>query len=277
LSALSEVVDKVKGFEVGGVDYITKPVQKEELLARISAHLKIRHQQRSLMRFFSIVSHDLRSPFNSLITVTKYVSENIDSFGKDELKEMMLSLYENTSRTLKFAENLLSWARLQNQSLRAKPRRVDPGEIARDVLGLLRGEAGRKNIDLSSDMSETAVWADHDMLHLVLRNLASNAIKFTPRGGSVTMASQRDGETVAISVTDTGVGIAPESLRDMFNVHRKTQSLGTDQERGTGLGLLLSKEMVDRNNGTLTVESVPNAGSTFTVRLPATRSQEEEE
>lgn len=268
LSALSETGEKVKGFEAGGVDYITKPVQREELVARLSAHLTIRNQRRSLMRFFSIVSHDLRSPFNSLISVTKYVSENVDTFGPQELKEVMTSLYENATRTLKFAENLLTWARLQNQSLKPREEMVAVSDIARDVVGLLSAEAERKGITIENAVGDEAVWADRDMLHLVVRNLVSNAIKFTHSGGSVTIAGGSNGATTTVSVSDTGVGIPPEALGDIFNVHRKTLTLGTEQEKGTGLGLVLCKEMVERSRGSISVESTSGSGTTFTVTLP---------
>ena len=268
LSALTETVDKVRGFRSGGVDYITKPVEREEMVARIRAHLTIRNQRRSLMRFFSIVSHDLRSPFNSLITATKYVAENVDSFGPAELKGVMTSLYESSSRTLKFAENLLTWARLQNQSLQPREKRIAVGDVVKDVVGLLGPEASAKEIELVDETDTSVVWADTDMLHLIIRNLVSNAIKFTPRGGRITVGSSRGEGTVHITVNDTGVGIPPEAISDIFNIHRKTTSLGTEQEKGSGLGLLLCKEMVERSRGTIDVQSTTGVGSTFTVSLP---------
>lgn len=268
LSALTETVDKVRGFRAGGVDYLTKPVEKEEMVARLRAHLTIRNQRRSLMRFFSIVSHDLRAPFNSLITATKYVAENVESFGPEQLKGVMTSLYESSSRTLKFAENLLTWARLQNQSLQPREQRIAVAEVAHDVVSLLGPEARAKEIELVDETDRSVVWADTDMLHLIIRNLVSNAIKFTPRGGRVTVASSPENGSVKISIADTGVGIPPEAVHDIFNIHRKTTSLGTEQEKGSGLGLLLCKEMVERSRGTIHVTSTTGVGSTFTVMLP---------
>lgn len=291
MSALSETVDKVKGFEIGAVDYITKPFQQEEVLARISAHLTIRDQQKKLLeqqqkllelneslsrlnaskdRFFSIIAHDLKTPFTALLGMTGFLLSDFSEFNKNEMQEWLHGLHRAADSTYALLKNLLVWARLQRGSMEFKPEQIDLNKIAAANISLLTENARQKNIDLQNSVEPgTFVYADRNMTDTVLRNLLSNAVKFTGSGGKVRAAAGPDEYSREISVSDTGVGISAADKDKLFQIGERVRSKGTAEEEGTGLGLVLCKEFVERNGGRIWVESEEGKGSTFIFTLPA--------
>lgn len=220
-------------------------------------------------RFFSIISHDLR---NNLTTMKLYFDliSNPDYTPSTELNELTKQISFSVDNTIDLLENLLVWAKSQINSIEPQPQKLNLHQLIRANVDLLRGNALQKSIKLINNIdSETAVWADEDMINLVVRNLISNAIKFTPNNGSVTISNRLLNEhNVAIQVADTGVGINKQNLEKLFTKTQNPTTLGTANEKGTGLGLLLCKEFVEKNKGSIDVQSEPDEGSTFTVVLP---------
>ncbi len=282
MTALADTVNTVTGFEVGGVDYITKPFQVEDLLARVNAHLTIRKQQQHIRKqneqlkelnatkdkFFSLIAHDLRNPLVGFLSFA-HIIEHLEDMGKDQSQELTRQFRESAENLFALLENLLAWSRIQRGILEYLPQQINIGAIAARNVKLLTLNAEQKQITLSnSSQAEIPVYADFNMLDTVIRNLLSNALKFTKRGGTVTISATYDENAVMVSVSDTGMGIAEEKLPNLFRIDAKTQREGTDDEKGTGLGLILCKEFVERQGGSIWVESKVGKGSCFTVSLP---------
>lgn len=282
LSALGETADKIEGFQAGGVDYVTKPVHREELFARLAAHITLRRQQNRLIRFFSIIGHDLRGPCAGIVGITKALQDDSATFSPEEYHEVIFELHASASNALRLTENLLQWAFLQQNRDEVRPVRVDVDASIKAAVGLLTPSAERKQIAISSWVDgERYVRFDQDMFDAILRNLISNAIKFTESGGSVAVtvgASDPEGRLSSIpqraerwcrvAVTDTGIGMTLAQRESLFSPDRVDRRKGTDGEPGTGLGLVLCREMALRNGAELTVESAVGEGSTFVLVAP---------
>jgi len=277
ISALTDVDDKVRGFQAGGVDYITKPFQHEEVLARINTHLTIKRQREELNRlnatkdrFFSIIAHDLRGPFMGLLGALELLRDSGSDMDEGTTHELIVNLYETSERTYHLLENLLEWAGSQQRNVKAVPKPLAMGEMVREAVNLFRTSADQKEIKISVAMPDNVTaYADRNMINTVVRNLVNNAVKFTPRGGSVSITGTRRGELVEVTVADTGVGMEPSEIRDLFSPAGYPSRPGTDGERGSGFGLLLAHDHIIHNQGTLTVESSPGEGSRFTFLIPA--------
>jgi two-component system, sensor histidine kinase and response regulator len=277
ISALTDVEDKVRGLQAGGVDYITKPFQHEEVLARINTHLTIKRQREELNRlnatkdrFFSIIAHDLRGPFMGLLGALELLRDSGSDMDDEATHELIVNLYETSERTFHLLENLLEWARSQQQSVKTVFRSLAMADLIRETVDLFSSTAEQKGINMSVAVPDDLfAYADRNMINTVVRNLVNNAVKFTPRGGSVAITGTRRTELVEITVADTGVGMDTSEVKELFSLARHKSRAGTDGEQGSGLGLLLAHDYVTRNRGTLTVKSVPGKGSTFTVLVPA--------
>ena len=283
MSALSETVDKVRGFDLGAVDYITKPFQQEEVLARVTAHLTIRNQQKKLEeqkqelrelnaskdRFFSIIAHDLKVPFTALLGMTQMLLSDFSAFDRDEMQEWIQSLYHAADSTFSLLNNLLSWAKLQRGMTEFNPSPIDLHKIVESNFSLVWESAEQKHIELQDSVENgTFVYADQGMIDTVFRNLVSNAVKFTDTGGNINVATEVKGAIVEISLSDTGVGISETDKGKLFKIDEKVLSKGTAGEEGTGLGLILCKEFIESNGGRIWVESELGKGSTFKFTLP---------
>jgi PAS domain S-box-containing protein len=229
-------------------------------------------------KFFSIISHDLRGPFSTLLGGIELLAEGLDSLDQQDLHEVIQSIYRRAKLTYSLLENLLTWARLQREGgIECRPSPIDLKDLVQETLAVLDPLAARKEIELSNALAaDTWVHADRNMLETVVRNLTGNAIKFTPRGGRVTWGARREdtGEPpgyVIAWVKDTGVGMSQADMSKLLRLDAHHSTPGTDNERGTGLGLIICQEMVERNGGQLRVQSEPGQGTTieFTVpRLP---------
>jgi two-component system, sensor histidine kinase and response regulator len=290
ITALSESMEKVKGFAAGGVDYITKPFQTDEVGARVNAHLTIRRLQQRLQtqnallarqkeelsqlnaskdKFFSIIAHDLRTPLTSLLAYTRFAVESLASFDQDELQEMVNHLRNTSENLYELLENLLDWSKIQRGIMGYYPQHVDIHELLARNLTLFSPCARQKQITLQSSIQErTYVYADEKMLDVVMRNLISNALKFTHAHGRVEVTASPANRFLAVSVSDTGVGISQEVLPKLFRIDEKYRDLGTAGEIGTGLGLILCKELVEKSGGKIWVRSELGKGSTFSFTLP---------
>jgi len=228
-------------------------------------------------KLFSIVAHDLRSPFTALVGLSEILATKADELSPSEVKEFSNHIHQSASNVLALTENLLSWARSQTGKLALNPSYINISELVSKATQVASLPAGEKGIRIEVACNETVTaFADYDTLLTIIRNLLSNAIKFTPSGGKIFVKASSDNQKVTIQVTDTGVGIAPENLSNLFRLDGFTTK-GTNSESGTGLGLMLCKEFVEANGGNISVASTLGIGTTFTITLPSKKVMYDQE
>jgi PAS domain S-box-containing protein len=240
----------------------------------ITDRKKTEHQLKELNatkdKFFSIIAHDLKNPFGAILTFSGILSETI---AQNELKEAsQISKLINSSAFLTYAllENLLHWARSQTGKLEFNPKKMSLYICVRETIDLLESQALGKQVILTNHIPENIeVIADNNLLKTIVRNLMSNAIKYTSPAGKVEIEAFKTDGFVQIRISDTGIGIPPGVLVKLFQIESKYSTPGTSQERGTGLGLILCKEFVEKHGGKIWVESEEGKGSRFTFTLPA--------
>jgi PAS domain S-box-containing protein len=223
-------------------------------------------------KFFSIIAHDLKGPLGNFYALSKMFVNRFEKFTPDEIREMVEQLHTSSSQSYKLLENLLDWSRLQLGRMEHEPEPVSITELVEENIELLKSQANDKDIILvHSTDSAGRVLSDRNMLTTVIRNLISNAIKFTNRGGEIVLTSSADETqgTIIVCVTDTGVGMSEEILASIFDVGAYHTTLGTEKEKGTGLGLPLCKEFIEKNDGRIWVESELGHGCRFSFELPA--------
>jgi two-component system, sensor histidine kinase and response regulator len=284
LTAKTDTSDLVEGFRVGGVDYITKPFQKEELIVRVRNHIELAYSRRQIIeqseqilkinktkdRLYSVIAHDIKSPFANITMLLTTVSDGYLEPGTDEYNEILQSLSTSTKETYALLENLLQWTRSQTGDLECAPEVLPLNEIVGRAIRFLKPTAIKKLIQLEDILEdELMIKADRNMMHSVLQNLIANAIKFTEEGGSVHVKANKKKDQVIIKVIDTGVGMSDDMQNKLFIEGQHFSTHGTNSEKGSGLGLLIVKDFIRRNHGTLNIESQPGKGTTFTVALPA--------
>jgi len=279
-----------KAGEFGIAAYLTKPPKAEEieravyialarhrdlsesrrLIKELESHKRqLKELNATKDKFFSIIAHDLRNPVAALFNFSEYLETNLNNISNEELPQY-LSIIRTTAKGLfGLLDELLLWANLQSNHYEFKPTMLQVAEEANAVINLLGANAVRKNVHLGMHIDPAIqVYADHNSLHTVLRNLVTNAIKFTPANGFVNIHTKTNNHDVYISIEDTGVGIPQEHIEKLFRIDKQSSTAGTEGETGTGLGLVLCKEMVERNNGKIWVESKQGEGSSFTFALP---------
>jgi PAS domain S-box-containing protein len=223
-------------------------------------------------RFISILAHDLKSPFNALLGLSEELSENIRQFNIDEIENMTILLNKSARNTYNLLEDILMWARTQKGKIPFEPQSLSFTDICKNILEVLKPAADLKNITINYSAADNLnVYADIYMLKTVLRNLVSNAIKFTNKNGVINIRAEEDSGYVTISVSDNGIGIEPDSLTRLFDMSQIYSTIGTANERGTGLGLLLCREFAERHGGKIWVESEKEIGSNFKFTLPIFR------
>ncbi|MBN1301099.1 MAG: PAS domain S-box protein [Melioribacteraceae bacterium] len=239
----------------------------EEKLKKYSDELK--ELVASKDKFFSIVAHDLKSPFSALLGYSEVIANEYQEMSKQELKEFAVNMNDVAKKTFSLLENLLEWSRIQTGRMKFNPENIGLFKITQQVVDLNYENAGRKGVILKNRVSpELEVYADQNMLLTILRNLISNAVKFTKNGDEVTISSKRKNEFIEITVEDTGVGMKDEDLEKLFRIDVHHSEIGTESETGTGLGLILCKELVDKNGGEIIVKSKLGKGSKFIFTVP---------
>jgi len=220
-------------------------------------------------RFISILGHDLKSPFNNLLGLSEVLTDEITSLKTEEIEDIAKDIQKSAKIANKLLDDILMWARTQQGKIPFKPQILNFKDIFKGTLEILTPSASAKNITINySATDEINVFADIDMIKTVLRNLVSNAIKFTNNGGSINIDAKQNSENVIISVSDNGIGIPPENLTKLFDISEVITTTGTAKETGTGLGLLLCKEFVEKHGGKIWVESEVGKGSDFKFTLP---------
>lgn len=219
-------------------------------------------------RFFSILAHDLRNPFNTVSGFSELLLRNLERYTPDKIRHFIEVINKTSHNTYLLLNNLLDWSRSQSGQMQFNPININLHIIVEETLVLLTSQATQKSIEISHEVEpDIFVLADENMLKTVLRNLISNAIKFTNPGGMVTIKASQKDEMVIIEVIDTGIGISPEKIDVLFRIDVNFHNQGTNNEHGTGLGLILCKEFIEKNGGKIWVESVMDKGSTFVFTL----------
>jgi signal transduction histidine kinase len=219
-------------------------------------------------KFFSIIAHDLKSPF-AVMTSFLNILKKTDNYEKDAVMELVNEMDKTVIASMNLLENLLEWSRTQTGRIDYAPSVLNLPAVLNEVFKLLKGNAAAKKIKLINKIdSSHRVFADKNMLNTIIRNLISNAIKFSYTGGKITVSSADNGKEIEICVKDEGTGIEPDLAENIFSVITKTKTLGTAGEKGTGIGLILCKEFTERNGGKISVKSEPGKGSTFCFTMP---------
>jgi len=236
-------------------------------------------------KFFSIIAHDLKSPFNSILGFSEMLKDEARNLDIDSIVQYAGIINASALHTFELLENLLDWARMQQGRIPFEPQKFLLNSIVSSEIEGLKNNADQKNIKLINHIHENLIInADENMISTVLRNLISNAIKFTPKGGQVKVEAKVEVENevevedevkdekskVVISVSDTGIGMKPETIEKLFKIETSFTTRGTENEKGTGLGLLLCKEFIEKHRGTIWVESMEGMGSLFSFVLPKT-------
>jgi len=290
LTALHEKENIVKGFEAGGVDYITKPFNHEELMSRVRTHLELKQTRDELEsamndlsqlnslkdKMFSVIGHDLRSPLGSVKMTLEFLSQSASGSCPQEFKESLELMIKTTDEAFNLLENLLGWGKSQSGNLSIEPESVNLNELLQSVYLLNRANLHFKRIHFKNEVPEDLpVFADENTIKIVFRNLISNAIKFTPEEGSIRVRVLHSNGDVQVAVEDTGVGIPEENLPRLFDPGNHLTTYGTNKESGSGLGLKLVHDFIFRNNGDINVESEEGKGTSFMVTLPAVNASAE--
>lgn len=221
-------------------------------------------------KFFSIVAHDIKNPLASFASFVNLFSVKLGEWNPHEIEHLMEALQENVENLSALLDNLLTWARLEQGHLEIHPQQFALSMLVDRNIALLEPMAEQKTLMLRHQIaSDIVVYADVNTTDMVLRNLLTNALKFTDVGGEITVSAEQQAGEVMISVTDTGVGMTPETMNGIFRIDVQHHKIGTQGEKGTGLGLVLCKEFVEKNGGRIRAESVRGEGSAFTFTLPA--------
>ncbi|RED26861.1 phospho-acceptor domain-containing protein [Flavobacterium cutihirudinis] len=239
------------------------------LLVKEKQDLKIQKLLSDKNQFFSIISHDLRGPLGSAVSLSEILVENIEDYSRDEIKEVSETLHDSNKNIYKLLENLLEWSQMQTGMILFRPQNLELNALIKENIELSKNAALNKNINLVFESTEIIeVEADKNMIDTILRNLLSNAIKFTDKKGEVVVTLTKRKQKVEIAISDNGIGV-PDSIKErLFKINRKVMQKGTENETGSGLGLLLCNEFVNIHQGKIWVESEPGKGSTFKFTLP---------
>lgn len=284
LTALNSTADIVKGFQVGGNDFISKPFNKEELIIRVTHQISLIAAKRIIVaqteelrktitgrdKLYSVIAHDLRSPMGSIKMVLNMLILNLpsESIG-EEMYELLTMANQTTEDVSSLLDNLLKWTKSQIGKLKVVYQDVDMVEVTEGVIEIFSMVAGLKKIGIRLEAPERlGVYADIDMIKTVIRNLISNAIKFSNEGTEILVIVQEQDDMAVVSVKDSGCGIDEENQKKLLHTDTHFSTFGTNNEEGSGLGLLLCQDFVIKNGGKLWFTSVKGEGSTFSFSIP---------
>jgi signal transduction histidine kinase len=223
-------------------------------------------------KFFNIVAHDLKNPFTSLLGSSELLYANIDNLETENIRELALILNDSAKSGYAILQNLLDWSRSQTGLLKINPETVNLRNMIHENISTLQLAATNKEILILNEVKEDFfVFTDKNMINTILRNLLSNAVKYTYKSGKVVISTTRTADEVIVSVRDTGIGIPEDNIKKLFSIETKFSMPGTGNEQGTGLGLKLSKEFVEKLGGRIWVESTEKRGSEFKFSIPITK------
>lgn len=258
-------------------DYNTLEAELTNKNAEIEQQKAVLEQQRRELealnttkdKFFAIIAHDLKNPFSTVLGISELLAREFESFDPESLKEFISQIYKYSNNTFNLLENLLQWSMVQTGRMPMRPKMANLCLIVAENVELLSGNALQKQITIETvNCKEISAYVDVNMITTVVRNLLSNAIKFTPGEGKIKVAIDTEESFWKISVSDNGIGICEKDMKKLFLIDSNPTTIGTSQETGTGLGLILCKEFVERNGGTIGVSSVIDLGTTFWFTVP---------
>lgn len=280
LTAKADTRDIIRGFEVGGIDYVTKPFNSTELLVRIQTHIRTKRLREELLqankkleelnqtktKFFSIIAHDIRSPLSGVYTLLDSLAIKVKK--DNEVSHYVNIMQQSFQKLFNLLENLLEWSRVELDSFSINKERINILEPIRTNVSLFSELAMQKEIEIKINSSEPRfVNVDINMLNTIIRNLLTNAIKFTNKGGIIQINYTSKNGYLELQIKDNGVGMDQHKVKNLFSSGTVKTTPGTKNEKGSGLGLLLCREMVERNGGRIKAESEPGKGTTFYVHI----------
>lgn len=276
ITAKTDIESIIKGFNIGGVDYLTKPFNINELRVRVSTHLKLRLRELELQKlnatkdkFIAIIAHELKIPLGGIKGFVTALNEQFENFSIADIRENITLVKEAIENLSALVENLLNWSNLQVGHSLYCPNKLELNSIIYEMVHLYDSYAAHKEISLNFQMQGSFwVYADIAMLEIVLRNLMSNAIKYGRKKGFVRIIVIEQEKDVLITIEDNGIGITDEKLQKLFRLDNAIKETGTNGEVGTGMGLILAKEYVERHNGRIWIKSAIEKGTQVYFTLP---------
>ncbi|HAB50703.1 MAG TPA: hypothetical protein DCE80_00760, partial [Ignavibacteriales bacterium] len=239
----------------------------EETVKKYNEELKTLNASKD--KFFSIIAHDLKSPLSGLLGFTEILVDEFDTLQTEEIKEFIGHSNQAAINLNALLENLLEWSRIQTGNFTFHPSRVNVTALFNDIISLFNQNARNKKIKIEKNVDAALyVVVDKNMFNTIMRNLVSNGIKFTKEGGNVYLTAIANEKFVNIAIQDSGIGLSQENISKLFRIDVNYTTPGTNKERGTGLGLVLCKELVEKNGGKIWVESELGKGTKFIFSLP---------
>jgi two-component system, sensor histidine kinase and response regulator len=287
LTSNTTVEDIIKGFRAGAVDYITKPFNPEELIARLETHLElkrsreeIKHMDMIKTKFFSIMSNDIKDSLIGLRGVASFLHQELSETNIDNSEPLKMSrlLLNDSNELYNLLENLIEWATIELGKKQIIPENVNVYDFINKIVNEFNNALNQKNltVEISAEQHEAVLASDH--MESIFQNLLSNAIKYSYKDGVINIKYEKhDGENIFI-FEDQGVGMPDDAVEHIFRLdtpHPKT--IGTAQEKGTGLGLIICKTLIDTLNGSISMESIKNKGVKITIRVPELQVLSEQE
>jgi len=246
---------------------ITEQIKYEEVLRKSEAELRETNAAKD--KFFSIISHDLKNPFNSILGLSNLLVEQIKEKDYEGIEEYAGIIQKSSTRVYELLMNLLEWSRSQTGRMEFSPEYIELAALINEIVELLSDSAQQKSITIIKEFpGNMIVFADHAMISTILRNLISNAIKFTRLGGQIVISADKKPDELTVSISDNGIGIKKEAIGKLFRIDENLSTVGTKNEKGTGLGLILCKEFIEKHGGKIWVESEVGKGSTFYFTIP---------
>jgi len=270
---------KVVGYR-GIIRDVTETKKQEKLLRKYNEELAELNEQLKLSegelkkvneekdKFFSIIAHDLKSPFNALLNLSEFLVEDLSDLSMDEIRSFSKEINKSAQSVYDLLLNLLQWAQIKTGRINKTQEKIELSKLVRDTLIFLENIASKKSIKIINNADDLSlIVGDRTMISSVLQNLISNSIKFTKRNGNIFINSEEKDDKIIVHIKDTGIGISKENLNKLFKLDEHVTTIGTANESGTGLGLILCKELLEKNNGKIWVESIEGLGTTFSFSL----------
>jgi len=276
LTANVHTENLLEGFAAGGVDYITKPFKSEELNVRIKNHIELAESRSTILemnrsrdKLYSIIAHDVRSPLSGILQTLDAIDQGYINPDSEDFKDIIHQLKNRTQDTSALLSSLLEWTRAQDPTKNIQQKQTNIQLLVNNCAHLLEANAQNKSITISINIDDKIeAFCDEVTIHTVFRNLISNAVKFTQNNGTISIEGKPSEDKVSITVQDSGIGMSTEAIENIFEKNQHFTSTGTANESGTGLGLMLVKDFVKMNKGSIRVESTLGIGTTFTIELP---------
>lgn len=263
-------------FDAGAADYIRKPVDKIEIIARVRSILQLSKSYQEIKglneaknKLFSIIAHDLKNPFNSMINFSRILVERYDEFEKEDIVKYIGIMHDSSLQGYKLLENLLDWSRSQLNMISYTPKSLPLKSLCNNTLLLLKPSCDAKKINVNNKISSNLnCIIDENMTSTILRNLISNAIKYSHNSSKITISAVKKGKLAEICIADEGIGMSQAQITNLFSIDKKSINFGTNNESGSGLGLFICKDFIEKQNGSIAITSEEGKGCKVCFTLP---------